>query len=189
MSLLPLRKNSEQVISVPRAIPPKVFEIATIIALGTTVSGDFDLRDGIRIDGIVRGRVAKRGGPDADEVTVHVAPTGEIHGDIVADNVIVEGRVFGTVCAIKHLIVKGRITGKASYGESVDLKGEIDASISRLGHMEARDLTASEAEAPAAPSSPTPADPPVIPATAHVDGKADRAEDAISDVARPAEAA
>lgn len=133
------QKEVPHVTAMP-AKPSKTLMIDSIIGQGMEFNGEIELTNGLRIDGVFVGKIGKRACENS-EVAVHIAHGGEVHGNIVADIVIIDGDVIGTVVAHKNLVVRGLIRGKAYYGETVDLSGVIEAEISRMGHTEFKELT------------------------------------------------
>lgn len=126
--------------SIPQK-PTKVLEIASIVGEGMDFQGNVELSSGLRVDGSFAGNIRKKE-IEAGEVVVHIAANGKVQGTIIADIIIIDGEVVGHVWAVKNLIVRGLIRGRASYGETVELSGIIEAEISRMGNMEFKDIDA-----------------------------------------------
>jgi cytoskeletal protein CcmA (bactofilin family) len=88
--------------------------IKSLLAAGCRVVGNFQFSDGLRLDGAVHGDVV--GLPDAPSILV-IAETAEVLGAVVADHVIINGRVHGPVVA-RHLLElqpKAQIVGEVTY--------------------------------------------------------------------------
>lgn len=68
----------------------------TLIGRHAEVEGDLRLNESIRIDGKVVGNVSSAGD---QPVSVVVGPSGEVVGDVVAQRVIVAGKVSGNIHA------------------------------------------------------------------------------------------
>lgn len=68
----------------------------TLIGRHTEFEGSLRLNESIRIDGRVVGHVNSS---SDQQVSVVVGPSGEVVGDIVAQRVIVAGKVAGNICA------------------------------------------------------------------------------------------
>jgi cytoskeletal protein CcmA (bactofilin family) len=138
------KKESVQmpaVVATQPAVPTKVLEISSIIGVGMEFTGDTELTSGMRINGLYSGAIWKKA-CESNEVVVHIAAGGALIGDVTADIVIIDGEVVGTVTALKNLVVRGLIRGRATYGDSVELSGIIEADIRRMGHTEFKDVTA-----------------------------------------------
>jgi cytoskeletal protein CcmA (bactofilin family) len=88
--------------------------IKSLIAQGTVVAGDVSFRDGLRIDGEVRGNVMAVEGQGSILV---VSETGVVTGDIRSDLIVINGVVHGPVCAadLLELQPKARVEGDVSY--------------------------------------------------------------------------
>lgn len=69
---------------------------ATILGERTTIKGDLELSDGVRIDGCLLGNARAI---DGARVTVVVGTTGTVTGDISSGRVVVAGAVQGAIAA------------------------------------------------------------------------------------------
>jgi cytoskeletal protein CcmA (bactofilin family) len=88
--------------------------IDSLISAGTTINGAIQYNGGLKVDGKVFGKVDFE--DVGEEHTVMVGPTGEIHGDIIADNVIIDGVVHGSINAKSVFIsASARIYGDISF--------------------------------------------------------------------------
>jgi cytoskeletal protein CcmA (bactofilin family) len=88
--------------------------IKSLLAVGCRVVGNFQFSDGLRLDGGIHGDVV--GIPDSPSILV-IAETAEVVGAVVADHVIINGRVHGPVAA-RHLLElqpKAQIVGDVTY--------------------------------------------------------------------------
>lgn len=88
--------------------------IKSLIAEGSHIVGNITFSDGLRVDGTVTGNIA------ADEKEASILVISEIAaitGEIIADHIIVNGRVHGPIHARKMLELqpKARIDGDVSY--------------------------------------------------------------------------
>jgi len=72
-------------------------ELNTIIGKGSNIEGKIKIKNSIRIDGKIKGDVTSTG-------TVTIGADGEVEGTITAANLIIGGRVRGTM-DISHKIV------------------------------------------------------------------------------------
>lgn len=102
--------------------------IKSLMSAGCRMLGNFQFVDGLRLDGSVQGDIL--GLPDAPSILV-IAETAEVIGSVIADHIIINGKVRGPVHA-RHMLElqpKARITGDVTYkllemhkGASVDGK-------------------------------------------------------------------
>jgi cytoskeletal protein CcmA (bactofilin family) len=132
----------------------------TVIGRGAVIEGKVRASGPIQIDGHVEGALQVEG-------QVSVGPSGTVTGELVADDVVVGGRVQGKVFARAHLHVAsgGSVRGEVRYGSlQIDRGGVIDGT---TAHGKAADEAAASAEAsaPAEETSGVRAAP-VVPATA-----------------------
>ena len=88
--------------------------IKSLIADGTEITGDMAFRDGLRIDGIVRGHVCAAA--EFPSMLV-ISETATITGSVVADHIVINGRITGPVHARQMLELqpKARIEGDVTY--------------------------------------------------------------------------
>jgi cytoskeletal protein CcmA (bactofilin family) len=132
----------------------------TVIGRGAVIEGKVRASGPIQIDGHVEGALQVEG-------QVSVGPSGTVTGELVADDVVVGGRVQGKVFARAHLHVAsgGSVRGEVRYGSlQIDRGGVIDGT---TAHGQAADEAASaEASAPADETSGVRAAPVVPVATA-----------------------
>ena len=102
----------------------------TLISAKTRVDGDIHFAGGLHIDGIVRGSVVSE--EQADTALLRLSECGEVEGDIVAPNIVINGTVKGDVYALGHLELaeKAAITGNVYYNLI-----EMEAGASVNGNM------------------------------------------------------
>lgn len=88
--------------------------IKSLIALGTTITGDVVFGDGLRIDGAVLGNLTAAAGQPSLLV---VSESAQITGEIAADHIIINGCVCGPVLAreLLELQPKARVEGDVQY--------------------------------------------------------------------------
>ena len=88
--------------------------IKSLIAEGTEIDGDVTFRDGMRIDGVVKGSL--RADVAVPSILV-ISETAMIEGEVSADHVIVNGAIKGPVHARQMLELqpKARIEGDVDY--------------------------------------------------------------------------
>jgi cytoskeletal protein CcmA (bactofilin family) len=88
--------------------------IKSLIAEGNIITGDMVFRDGLRIDGEVKGNLrAAEGGGSILVISETAVITGEIH----ADHVILNGKVTGPIYAgvLLELQPKAHLNGDVTY--------------------------------------------------------------------------
>jgi cytoskeletal protein CcmA (bactofilin family) len=88
--------------------------IKSLIAYGTTINGDIEFSDGLRVDGRINGSIIA--GKDSPSLLV-ISETAVIVGEVHADHVIVNGAVQGSIEAtnLLELQPKAKIDGDVSY--------------------------------------------------------------------------
>jgi cytoskeletal protein CcmA (bactofilin family) len=69
---------------------------ATIVGARTTIKGDMELHDSIRIDGRLEGNTQAL---EDSKISVVVGPSGFVTGNITANRVVVAGTVLGAIKA------------------------------------------------------------------------------------------
>ncbi len=87
----------------------------TLIARGTELKGDVTFSGGLHIDGRIEGKI--KSAPDNNGAVVRISEAGEVHGDVVAPHVVINGTVHGDVYSSEHieLAPKASITGNVYY--------------------------------------------------------------------------
>jgi len=88
-------------------------EIKTLIAQGTRIDGDLKFQEGLRVDGEVHGAIQA-----ASEGSLLVISEGAVvEGSVMADRVIIAGKVKGPVHARESLELQSRasIEGDVQY--------------------------------------------------------------------------
>jgi len=88
--------------------------LKSLIGEGSEITGDFTFRDGLRIDGAVRGGVRAT---DESPSMLVISETAVVTGAVVADHIIVNGSIKGPVHA-RHMLElqpKARIEGDVTY--------------------------------------------------------------------------
>lgn len=86
----------------------------TLIAAGTTISGNINFAGSIEIEGRIEGDISAM---DKNHGTVRVLADGVVEGRISAPAIIVNGTVNGDVHASEHveLAAKATVTGNVHY--------------------------------------------------------------------------
>lgn len=89
-------------------------EIATLIGVGTTVTGDLEFSGGLHLDGRIVGDVVGEVG-GATELTI--GASGVIEGTVTADNVVLNGTVNGDVTGRSRveLGATAHVAGNVAY--------------------------------------------------------------------------
>ena len=92
----------------------KNLSIETLVGASTRIEGDLRFSGASHVDGIVNGGVTAEGGNDA---TLSVSERGEIHGNVSAPHVILNGLVRGDVIAHERveLGTTARVIGNVYY--------------------------------------------------------------------------
>lgn len=101
----------------PAKIKTSVAGIDSIVSQGTTVNGPMTFKGGFKVAGEVLGKVtggmSEKSGSDNSVV---VESTGKIQGDVVCDNVIIAGAVFGNITAKSvYLAATAYVIGRVAY--------------------------------------------------------------------------
>jgi cytoskeletal protein CcmA (bactofilin family) len=93
--------------------PPQK-RIDTLIGAGTTVDGDVTFSGGLRVDGVVHGKVAA---VDNQPATLVVSEEAKIDGEVHVSHVVINGAVSGPVNANDYLELqaKARVNGDVMY--------------------------------------------------------------------------
>jgi cytoskeletal protein CcmA (bactofilin family) len=88
-------------------------QISTLIGGGTELHGDVHFRDGLHIDGVVKGNVIASG----DNSMLTMSENGRIEGEVRVHNLVLNGRVDGDVYASQHieLAPAARVNGNVYY--------------------------------------------------------------------------
>ncbi len=89
----------------------------TIIATGSKIKGDINLTASLHIDGEIEGSIHS-------ENSVTIGSKGCVKGDIVTDNLIINGEFTGSAeSRTIEVLTKGRVKGKLIYAELTIEKG------------------------------------------------------------------
>lgn len=88
-------------------------QIDSLIGSGTEVRGDVHFKNGLHIDGIVKGSVIAEG----DDSMLTMSEDGRIEGEVRVHNLVLNGEVVGDVYASEHieLAPAARVTGNVYY--------------------------------------------------------------------------
>ncbi len=126
----------------------------TVIGRGAVIEGTVRAQGRVQVDGKIDGSLLVEG-------TVSVGPSGAVHGEVVAEELVVGGRLEGKVSARAHLqvIAGGTVQGQVRYGSLQVERGGVLHGTTVQGDAQAPELSASEAEpmvAQAAARAPAP---------------------------------
>ena len=88
-------------------------QIDSLIGSGTEIHGDVHFKDGLHIDGVVKGNVIAEG----EESMLTMSEDGRIEGEVRVHNLVLNGAVVGDVYASEHieLAPAARVTGNVYY--------------------------------------------------------------------------
>ncbi|MET0088743.1 MAG: polymer-forming cytoskeletal protein [Candidatus Thiodiazotropha sp.] len=89
--------------------------ITTVIGAGSEIRGDITFRDGLHVDGVIKGDVISD--PEDPYATLTLSEMGTIDGNVRVGNVMLNGTVIGDVVASNRveLAPKARIKGTLTY--------------------------------------------------------------------------
>jgi len=84
-------------------------QIDSLIGSSTEIRGDIHFKDGLHIDGVVKGNVIAEG----EESMLTMSKDGRIEGEVRVHNLVLNGEVIGDVYASDHieLAPEARVTG------------------------------------------------------------------------------
>lgn len=102
----------------------------SIVGEGMVIDGRLKISGSALIHGVVTGNI--EASQDADMVVIGVADSGSVHGNIIADQVMIGGRVMGDVVGRSRveLMSNAVVEGNLTYGNLV-----IDEGARVLGRM------------------------------------------------------
>jgi cytoskeletal protein CcmA (bactofilin family) len=88
-------------------------QIDSLIGRGTEIHGDVHFKDGLHIDGVVKGNVIAEG----EDSMLTMSEDGRIEGEVRVHNLVLNGEVIGDVHASEHieLAPAARVTGNVYY--------------------------------------------------------------------------
>lgn len=102
-----------------KKLADSVTKEATIIAAGTKIKGDISLSSSLHIDGEIEGII------HSDNI-ITIGPKGKVYGDIVAENLVINGGFIGSAESQSiEILSKGIVKGKLSYNELTIEKGSV----------------------------------------------------------------
>ncbi len=94
---------------------------ATVVAQGTCIIGGITTQGTVHIDGKFEGVIL-----EADVITIGI--TGEVIGDIKANNLVINGLFDGNIdCNKIQILAEGKVIGNIKYNELIiDPKGKFE---------------------------------------------------------------
>ncbi len=123
-------------------------QIDTLIGSGTVLRGDIHFKDGLHIDGVVKGNVIAEG----ENSMLTMSEKGCIEGEVRVHNIVLNGEVKGDVHALEHveLAAQARVTGNVYYNLiEMAMGAEVNGNLVHQGEA-VEPAADSEGEAPAA---------------------------------------
>ncbi len=124
----------------------KMPEIATVIGADTVLEGNIFFSGGMHLDGTIQGNVT--GLPDTG-ATLVVSRSGRIEGDVMVDNLVLDGTVIGDVraCNRVELAPDARVQGTVHYRLlEMAMGAEVNGQLVHVDEEEACGATQAEAE-------------------------------------------
>ncbi|MDZ7373921.1 MAG: polymer-forming cytoskeletal protein [candidate division KSB1 bacterium] len=108
-----MAKKEEGVMTAPT-------ELNSIVGKGSSLEGNLDVQNSLRIDGRVKGNVKSSD-------TLIVGKEGEVEGEIVAKNVVIGGRVNGKIEAVGRVVLEATavFTGELKTSKLVIDEGAV----------------------------------------------------------------
>ncbi len=122
-------------------------QIDSLIGSGTEVRGDVHFKDGLHIDGVVKGSVIAEG----EESMLTMSEEGRIEGEVRVHNLVLNGEVVGDVFASEHieLAPEARVTGNVYYNLiEMAMGAEVNGNL-----VHRTDVATTAVEQPEIPSS------------------------------------
>lgn len=118
----------------------------TLIGRQTEIQGTLRVKQSVRIDGKVIGNIEA---PKEQSITVVIGDGGEVQGDVIANRVIVAGKVAGNIDAHERveLLASALVQGDVKYGSIAVEHGarllglllQVDASAPQEQQNQAKD--------------------------------------------------
>lgn len=104
--------------------------IKSLIAHGSRIEGNIAFTDGLRVDGAVVGNI--RADEQHPSILV-ISETASVHGEVIADHIIINGTIKGPVKAnhMLELQPKARIEGDVEYAALEMHQGALIAGVLR----------------------------------------------------------
>ena len=118
-------------------------QIDSLIGSGTVLHGDVHFKDGLHVDGVVKGNVVAEG----DSSMLTMSEQGRIEGEVRVHNIVLNGEVLGDVHAFEHieLAAAARVTGNVYYNLiEMAMGAEVNGSL--VHRVEATSATTTSAK-------------------------------------------
>lgn len=116
-------------------------QIDTLIGGSTELRGDVYFKDGLHIDGVVKGNVIAEG----DHSMLTMSEQGRIEGEVRVRNIVLNGEVLGDVYASEHieLAPAARVTGNVYYNLiEMAMGAEVNGKLVHRAEMQETQQTA-----------------------------------------------
>jgi cytoskeletal protein CcmA (bactofilin family) len=135
-----------------------IMKDGSMIAEGCRFKGELILSGNIVLNGVVEGTIIV----ENDEAVLYVSETGAVIGKARASNVVLDGKLKGSVHAANKVTVSGTLEGDLFYGtsfivmEGADINGKIARYNPNAASADAADASSGAPEQPPRPSSERP---------------------------------
>ncbi|WP_153950208.1 polymer-forming cytoskeletal protein [Cupriavidus sp. U2] len=109
--------------------------IFSVLRAGMSIHGDITADHGFTCLALVTGNVS------ASHGLLHIGRGGVVHGNVDGDHVVIDGIVEGDVVGRTSLVINGRVKGKIFYagtirlGENVSLEGSSISRVQAVGYI------------------------------------------------------
>ena len=102
-------------------------KLDTLIGHNAVLEGNLMVKEGLRVDGTVKGKIKCQG-------HLVIGEHGKIEGDIITENIIVDGEVIGNITANEKLEItcRGRVRGDIEASRLVMKEGVAFEGSSRM---------------------------------------------------------
>jgi len=110
----------------------------TLISSKTEIVGDVKFTGGLHIDGVIKGNLLAEAGSGA---VVRVSDKGRVEGQIIAPNIVINGKVIGDVHAGEYieLAKKAQVSGDVYYQQmEMVLGAEVNGKLHHQSKADAR---------------------------------------------------
>lgn len=122
-------------------------QIDTLVGNSTELRGDVYFKDGLHIDGVVKGNVIAKG----ENSMLTMSEQGRIEGEVRVQNIVLNGEVLGDVYASEHieLAPAARVTGNVYYNLiEMAMGAEVNGNlVHRVDASPAQEVTVPESDA------------------------------------------
>ncbi len=142
----------------------KAPKIATVIGVGTKISGDIEFSGGLHVDGIIRGNVMAE---QDSESAITLSENGMIEGEVRVCNIVINGKVNGDVYGSQRveLAPDAKVNGTVYYNllemaMGAEINGQLVHSVDQETRRLSYDGSVDDADANANSSEETASVPP-----------------------------